>query len=806
MAEVKIPKTKKSFTYAQKNEILSDYRLGWTSRYMSLVGRKEVLSGKAKFGIFGDGKEIPQIALAKVFRKGDFRSGYYRDQTFMLAIGELTIEQFFAQLYAHPDEKADPFSAGRQMNAHFGTRLIDEDGNWIDQTKSKNTASGISPTAGQMARLVGLAQASKVYRENKELQTKEWKSFSNHGNEVAFGTIGDASTSEGVFWEAINAIGVLQLPFIMSVWDDAFGISVPKKYQTTKENISKVLSGFHRTEDEPGYEIFTVKAWDYQELIKTYQAAEIIARSEHVPVLVHVEEVTQPQGHSTSGSHERYKSKERLGWEVEYCCLQQFRKWILAKKIVTEAQLDQIETETLKKVSKARAKAWEAYIVPMKEEKEFVVNRMAKLFEATKNKRINDLLKKMKIAPNAIRKDIIPVAKKAVRFTVGLDILERKELISWLKENEPVNEERYNSHLYSETPKSPLKVNHVAPEYSKFPEMNDARIIVRDNFDKIFEKYPQVLAFGEDVGALGDVNKGMEGLQEKFGKERVTDTGIREATILGQGIGMAMRGLRPIAEIQYLDYLFYCFFVLSDDLATLRYRTKGGQAAPVIIRTRGHRLEGIWHSGSPMGVILNGAKGIHLCVPRNLTEAAGFYNTLLQGDDPAIVVEPLNAYRLKEPKPENLGEFTTPLGIPEVLTEGTDITVVSYGSTLNIVSSVVPQLQEVQISVELIDVRTLMPFDINHSIVESLKKTNRLLLVDEDVPGGGSAFMLHHILQDQNGYYHLDSEPRCLTAKAHRPAYASDGDYFSKPNAEDIFDEIYRMMRECEPERFPEIY
>lgn len=806
MAEVKAPKTRKTFTAAQKKEVIGDYRLGWVSRYMSLAGRKEVLSGKAKFGIFGDGKEIPQIAMAKVFREGDFRSGYYRDQTFMLAIGELTIEQFFAQLYAHPDEKADPFSAGRQMNSHFATRLIDEEGNWIDQTKNKNTASGISPTAGQMARLVGLAQASKVYRENKALHKGEWKKFSNGGNEVAFGTIGDASTSEGVFWEAMNAIGVLQLPFVMSVWDDAFGISVPKKYQTTKESISKALAGFQRTENEPGYEIFNVKAWDYQDLIATYEQAAEIARKQHVPVLVHVEEVTQPQGHSTSGSHERYKTKERLEWEVEYCCLAQLRKWILAKKIANEADLDQIETEALQEVTKAKAKAWDDYISPMKEEKKFVSDRITQLHKATDDARLEDLIKKLKIIPNAIRKDIIPAAKKAVRFTLGQDHKARTELINWLKENEPVNQERYNSHLYSETSKSPLNVKHVSPEYPEEPDMVDGRIVIRDNFDKIFEKHPEVLAFGEDVGALGDVNKGMEGLQEKFGKLRVTDTGIREATILGQGIGMAMRGLRPIAEIQYLDYLLYCFYVLSDDLATMRYRTKGGQASPVIIRTRGHRLEGIWHSGSPMGVILGGAKGVHLCVPRNLTEAAGFYNTLMQGDDPAIVVEPLNAYRLKEPQPTNTGEFTTPLGIPEVLNEGTDITVVSYGSTLNIVTSIIPELEEVGISVEVIDARTLMPFDINHSIVESLKKTNRLLVVDEDVPGGASAFIMQHIVQEQKGFYYLDSEPRCLTAKAHRPAYASDGDYFSKPNAEDIFDEIYGIMRECRPKDFPEIY
>ncbi|MCG8372362.1 MAG: thiamine pyrophosphate-dependent enzyme [Balneolales bacterium] len=800
------PRTRKKITDNEKKEILNDYRLGWTSRYMSLIGRKEVLSGKAKFGIFGDGKEIPQIAMAKAFRKGDFRSGYYRDQTFMMAIGGLTIEQFFAQLYAHPDPEFDPHSSGRQMNSHFATKLIDEEGNWIDQTKSKNTSSDISPTAGQMARLVGLAQASKIYRNVPELKTKEWEKFSKEGNEIAFGTIGDASTSEGVFWEAINTVGVLQVPMIMSVWDDGFGISVPKKYQTTKESISKVLSGFQRTEDEPGYEILTVKAWDYQQLIDAYLQAAKIAREEHVPVLVHVEEVTQPQGHSTSGSHERYKSKERLEWEVEYCCLNQLRKWILAKKIATKTQLDQIELEAMKTVTEAKNKAWDAFQAPLKEEKAFVLSKLADLKEETSNTKLDDLQRFLKAIPFTGRKDLIPAAKKAVRFTIGSNHPSRTDLIKWLKENEPVNEDRYNSHLYSQTGKSPLNVPHVPPVFSESSESVDGRVIVRNNFDKIFEKYPNVLTFGEDVGALGDVNKGLEGLQEKYGKLRVTDTGIREATIMGQGVGMALRGLRPIPEIQYLDYLIYSFFVLSDDLATLRYRTKGQQAAPVIVRTRGHRLEGIWHSGSPMGVLLGGLRGIHLCVPRNLMEAAGFYNTLLQGDDPAIVIEPLNGYRLKEIQPDNIGEFTTPLGVPEVVQEGTDITVVSYGSTFNIIQNLLPQLEEVGISVELIDVRTLLPFDINHSIVESVKKTNRLLVVDEDVPGGASAYILHQVLQEQGGFYHLDSEPRCLPAKAHRPAYASDGDYFSKPNAEEIFDKIYDMMRECEPDRFPEIY
>lgn len=806
MIEVQAKQSAHTLTPAQKKEVLDDYKLGWVSRYMSQIGRKEVLSGKAKFGIFGDGKEIPQIALAKVFEKGDFRSGYYRDQTFMLAIGELTPEQFFAQLYAHPDVEADPFSAGRQMNSHFATRLIDEDGNWIDQTKSKNTASDISPTAGQVARIVGLGQASKVYRHNEQLHGKRWHKFSSGGNEVIFGTIGDASTSEGVFWESINAIGVLQIPVIMSVWDDGYGISVPKKYQTTKQSISKVLSGFQRTEDEPGFEIMTVKAWDYLELIETYKKAASIARNEHVPVLVHVEEVTQPFGHSTSGSHERYKAKERLEWEEKYCGLRQIRQWILGKKIATAMALDKLELEALNEVNQAKAKAWEAYMAPIKKDKAFVIDRISALGKKASNPKLGEIVKKLRSTPNSIRKDNVLAVKHAIRLTAGRKSNIREELLTWLKESEANNAERFNSHLYSETPFSPVRIKQNKPEYSEKSSLVDARIVIRDNFDKLFEKYPHLLTFGEDTGALGGVNKGLEGLQDKYGELRISDTGIREATILGQGIGLALRGLRPIAEVQYLDYLLYCFQGLSDDLATLRYRTKGGQAAPVIVRTRGHRLEGIWHSGSLLGMIVNGIRGIHVCVPRNLTEAAGFYNTLLQGDDPALVIEPLNAYRLKEKLPVNLGEFTTPLGIPEILHEGTDVTVVSYGSTLNIVAEILPQLENAGISVELIDVRTLLPFDLNHTIVESVKKTNRLLVVDEDVPGGASAYIMQHILQDQDGYYHLDSQPRCLTAKAHRPAYASDGDYFSKPNAEEIFDEIYKMMQEVEPDRFPEIY
>ncbi len=806
MAETKTRKKISAFSAAKKKEILADYKLGWLSRYMSLIGRKEVLTGKAKFGIFGDGKEMPQIAMSKVFKDGDFRSGYYRDQTFMLAIGGVTPVQFFAQLYATPDTELEPHSGGRQMNAHFASRLLNDDGTWKDQTKMKNTSSDMSPTAGQMARLLGLAQASKVYRNEKTLKGKEWNKFSKKGNEVAFGTIGDASTSEGVFWETINAAGVLQVPMIMSVWDDGWGISVSKKYQTTKESISEVLSGFQRTKNKPGYEILKTKAWDYPSLIETYQKAEEIARKQHVPVLVHVEEVTQPQGHSTSGSHERYKTEERLKFEEEFCCLQKTRAWILKNKIAAKKQLDELEEEALNEANSAKKEAWKNYSEPIKAEKTQMMDWLAGLKEETGQAKIDDVIKRLKMVQNPIRKDVLSAGKKALYATAGKSSSTKTTLIEWVKQSEENNKERFNSHLLSETEFSPLRIEEVKPEYSEKPKNVDGRVVLRDNFDKIFEKYSNTLVFGEDAGKLGDVNKGLEGMQDKYGEIRVFDTGIREATILGQGIGMALRGLRPIADIQYLDYVLYCFQGMSDDLASLRYRTKGGQAAPLLVRTRGHRLEGIWHSGSPMGVLINGLRGIHICVPRNLTSAAGFYNTLIQGDDPALVIEPLNGYRLKEKMPDNLGEFTTPLGVPEVVKEGEDITVVSYGSTFNIIEGMIPQFEETGISIELIDARTLLPFDRNHMIVESLRKTNRLLVVDEDVPGGASAFIMHQILEIQEGYKHLDSKPHCLTAQEHRPAYATDGDYFSKPNAEDIYEEVYEIMRECEPDRFPELY
>ena len=800
--------SKKKYSKKKKQEILDDYKLAVTSREASYLGRKETLTGKAKFGIFGDGKEIPQIAMAKYFKEGDFRSGYYRDQTFMMAIGQVTVQQFFAQLYAHANIEADPHSGGRQMNAHFSTRSLDENGKWKDLTKMKNTSPDMSPTAGQMARLLGLAQASKVYRNHEGLkENEEFDKFSENGNEIAWGTIGDASTSEGIFWETINAAGVMQVPMVMSVWDDGYGISVPRKYQTTKESISKVLEGFQRTEEQEGWEILTVKAWDYPALLETYEKAAKIAREEHIPVLVHVKEVTQPQGHSTSGSHERYKSDERLEWEEEYCCNNRIREWILEEGIASEEELNKIEKEAKDKVKSEKQAAWKAFTGEMKEELNQVAELLDKLASASgKSEEIKEIEKQMNAPMVPLRKDIISAAKKALRAVRGQQSEAKEKLVEWLDENMEANRQRYDSHLYSETEDSPLKVEEVEPVYSDDAKQVDGRVVLRDNFDKIFDKYPQTLVFGEDTGKLGDVNKGLENMQDKYGEIRVSDTGIREATILGQGIGMALRGLRPIAEIQYLDYLLYCFQGLSDDLATLRYRSVGGQKAPVIVRTRGHRLEGIWHTGSPMGMIVNGLRGIHVCVPRNLTEAAGMYNTLLQGDDPALIIEPLNAYRLKEDKPENLGEFTVPLGIPKVVSEGKDITIVSYGSTCNICEDVLPQLEEVGISAELIDVRTLLPFDRNSDILESLKKTNRILFVDEDVPGGATAYMMQKVVDEQEGYYYLDSEAQCLTAKSHRGAYGSDGDYFSKPNEEDIFDAVYEIMREADPEKYPAIY
>lgn len=801
MADSEATLSKKKLTNAGVAEVLRDYRIARISREISILGRKEVLTSRAKFGIFGDGKELPQLAMARQFREGDFRSGYYRDQTFMLAIGEVTVEQFFAQLYAHPDIEADPQSGGRQMNSHFATRLLNRDGSWKAQTELKNTAADLSPTAGQMARLLGLAQASRVYRELEELRDRS--RFSRNGNEVAFGTIGDASTSEGVFWETLNAAGVLQVPMVLSVWDDGYGISVPTEYQTTKGNISKVLRGFQRTKKENGIEIMTVRAWDYPELIDTYERGVSLAREEHVPVLIHVQEATQPLGHSSSGSHERYKSKERLKWEEEYCCCRQMRLWILDNEIATEKELVRIEDEARNEVLEGKRNALEQFQIPIDRERDHLLGILEELYGEFGYSEINALKEKLGNSKSPIRKEVVTIARAAQRLVAGEESSARDHLLEWIHTSEEQNRKRYNTLLYVETDRSPLYVKEIPPLYPEKPDQVDGRIVLRDNFEKLFEIYPELMVFGEDTGKLGDVNLGLEGLQEKFGEIRVADTGIREATILGQGIGLAMRGLRPIAEIQYLDYLLYCFQGLSDDLATLHYRTAGGQVAPVIVRTRGHRLEGIWHAGSPMGMIVNGIRGIHVCVPRTLTDAAGLYNTLLQGDDPALMIEPLNAYRKKERLPTNLGRFTVPLGIPVMVSEGDDITIVSYGPTCTLVESVLPELKNAGISAELIDVRTLLPFDREKRILQSLKKTNRILFVDEDVPGGGTAFMMQKVIDEDGGFNYLDQAAKCLSAHPHRPAYASDGDYFSKPSADDIFEAVYDMMHECNPARYP---
>ncbi|MCB9187684.1 MAG: transketolase [Flavobacteriales bacterium] len=790
-----------------KNEILSDFQLVCRSREVSLLGRKEVLTGKAKFGIFGDGKELAQIAMAKQFRNGDFRSGYYRDQTFMMAIEALTVKEYFAALYAHTDVEKEPASGGRQMGGHYATRNLNTDGSWKNLMDQKNSSSDISPTAGQMPRLLGLAQASKIYRNNPDLA--DWTNFSAGGNEVAFGTIGDASTSEGLFWETINAAGVLQVPMVMSVWDDGWGISVPKKYQTTKANISEALAGFAKEDDTNGYKIFKVKGWDYPSLIKTYEDAVEYTRENHVPSLIHVEEVTQPQGHSTSGSHERYKTPEQLAWAVEYDCVNQFKQWIANHKfpdgstIATLEELEETHNKIKKEVRAEQKAAWAEFTQDLKNDFNRIMPLLEQIADGSKNKIfIEKAVSDFKSAIDPIRKDLFSAAKKVLRLTRGEDFPAKTALQNLLVQLKEEMHDKYSSYLYSESAMSPVKIAAVDPSYEG-EEMVDGRLILRENFKHIFTNRPEVLSFGEDTGKIGGVNQSMEGMQEEFGELRVSDTGIREATIVGQGIGMAMRGLRPIAEIQYLDYLLYCLQIMSDDLATVQYRTKGGQKAPLIIRTRGHRLEGVWHAGSPMGGIINLVKGIHVCVPRNMTKAAGFYNTLLEGDDPALVIECLNGYRSKEMMPSNLGEFKTPLGIPEVVEEGEDVTIVSYGSTFNLCVQAAKELREVGISCELIDVQTLIPFDIHHSIVESLKKTNRVIFIDEDVEGGATGYMMQQVLQKQGGYYFLDSAPKTLTAKDHRPAYGSDGDYFSKPSVEDIFDAVYDMMHEASPEDYP---
>lgn len=782
--------------------ILEDYRLACESREASLLGRKEVFMGKAKFGIFGDGKELAQIAMAKIFRPGDHRAGYYRDQTLMLAINELTLQQYFAQLYAHTDVEADPASAGRLMNGHFATRMIDETGAFKKLSKLRNSSSDISPTAGQMPRLVGLAYASKLFRENPELAT--YKELSNKGREIAFGTIGNASTSEGLFFEAFNAAGVLQVPMMISVWDDDYGISVPAEYQTTKGNISKILEGFRRTGTEKGFEIFTVRGWDYQALIKTYEAAEKICREEHVPVLVHVTEMTQPQGHSTSGSHERYKSKQRLAWEVEHDCIRKMREWIVEQGIATSDEINALEKEAKASAKAAKEAAWKAFNQDIQREQvslEGILNELVS--EASP---IEDILLELKKTINPVRLDAIKAARKAARLLRESSSTARQNLIAWIKEVEEANLDRFSSYLYSQSEWSALEVKVVDAIYTEKSPLIDGREVLQACFREALGRDARVLAFGEDVGKIGDVNQGFAGLQQKFGELRVTDTGIRESTIVGQGIGLAMRGLRPIAEIQYLDYLLYALQTMSDDLACLQYRTKGGQKAPLIIRTRGHRLEGVWHAGSPMGMILHAIRGIHVLVPRDMTQAAGFYNTLLQSDDPALIIECLNGYRLKERLPDNIGEFTVPLGVPDIIRTGEDVTIVTYGSMCRIVMEAATELEQMGISCEVIDVQTLLPFDLQHRILDSIKKTNRVIFADEDVPGGATAFMMQQVLEVQGAYQYLDSVPRTLAAKEHRPAYGSDGDYFSKPNVEDVFDCVYALMSETDPTRFPSIY
>lgn len=793
-------------------EILKDYSIAWQSRHASLIGRKEVFMGKAKFGVFGDGKEVAQIAMAKAFRKGDFRSGYYRDQTFIFALGEVTLQQFFAQLYAHANLEAEPSSGGRSMNSHFGSTTIDpETGKFTDQKQRYNSGADLSPTAGQIPKALGYAFASKLYRQNPDLQG--YTRFSDHGNEVSFATIGDAATSEGMFLETVNAAGVLQVPLIFSIWDDDYGISVPKKYHTTKLSISKALTGFQRTEDEPaaaaaGLEILTVKGWDYEKLCETYQAAADLARKYHVPVLLHVEELTQPQGHSTSGSHERYKSKKRLSWEREYDCNKKMREWILSNGFASAEQLDQIEREALELAKQAKNQAWKAYRQEIDQELQYLSKLVANLAKSSAHSdQLLDINARLKREINPIRATGMITARRALRITVGEEGAERKQLLNWLNQQQENNRQRYRSHLYSESERSALKVKIVPPVFSEDTKPVDGREVLQACFDQALTNDPRVFAIGEDVGKIGDVNQGLAGLQEKHGELRVSDTGIREPSIIGQGIGSAMRGLRPITEIQYLDYVYYALATLSDDLASMRYRTMGRQAAPLIIRTRGHRLEGIWHSGSPMSALLGSLRGIYILVPRNMVQAAGFYNTMLRSDDAAIVIESLNGYRLKERVPQNVGEFTLPLGQPEVLREGNDVTIVTYGSMCRIVMETAEQLSaQFDISCEVIDIQTLLPFDINHTIVESLKKTNRVIFADEDVPGGASAYMMQKVLEEQGGYRYLDSKPATITAAANRPAYGSDGDYFSKPNVENVFDKVYALMAEYDPSRFKDLY
>jgi pyruvate/2-oxoglutarate/acetoin dehydrogenase E1 component/TPP-dependent pyruvate/acetoin dehydrogenase alpha subunit len=783
-----------------KQIVINDYKIGYESRQASLLGRREVLTGKAKFGIFGDGKEVAQLAMAKAFKAGDWRSGYYRDQTFMFAAGMSNLTEFFAQLYANPDPDFDPASAGRQMNCHYATRSLNDDGSWKELTSMKNSSSDISTTGGQMARLVGLAQASKLFRNNPELS--HLTQFSINGNEVAFGTIGNASTSEGVFFEAINAAGVLQVPMAISIWDDGYGISVPSEFQTTKEDISEILKGFQRDEKGEGYEIFKVRGWDYPGLCETYERAIHICRTEHKPIMIHVTEMTQPQGHSTSGSHERYKDKNRLEWEKEYDCLVQMRKWMIESAIANDEELDELENTARIYVRDCQKQAWNDFNASIKTE----AKELDALLLNINKPEVSTLAQNLRAMVDMSRKDVISTARTAIRLLRQESSDAKQALVNWYKDQIGINHDRYNSKLHTGSADSPLNVPAVPASYADDSKVVDGREVLNACFDANFSRDPRLVAFGEDVGAIGDVNQGFSGLQLKYGVNRIFDTGIREMTIAGQGVGMAMRGLRPIAEIQYLDYLLYAINILSDDLASLSYRTKAGQKAPAIIRTRGHRLEGIWHSGSPLGMILNTLRGLHICVPRNMTQAAGMYNTLLRGDEPALVIECLNGYRLKEKMPVNVGEFTVALGKAEVLLQGSDLTVVSYGSTLRIVQEAAEALVKFGIEIEIIDLQTLLPFDTDQLCVESLKKTNKLLVVDEDAPGAASAYILQQILEHQNGYYYLDAKPRTLTATAHRPPYGTDGDYFSKPSVDDVIDAVYSILQESNPVKFPPLY
>lgn len=800
--DISTANSKKQISFDEfKSEIIADYKIAVSSRECSLLGRREVLTGKAKFGIFGDGKELPQIAMAKAFKNGDFRSGYYRDQTFMMAIGHLKPKDLFHGLYATTDIEKEPMSAGRQMGGHFVTHSLNEDGSWKNLTAQKNSSADISPTAAQMPRLLGLAQASKVYRSEKNIDASL---FSNQGNEVAWGTIGNASTSEGLFFETINAGGVLQVPMVVSIWDDEYGISVHAKHQTTKEDISEVLKGFKIENGTNGYEIFKVNGWDYPALIKTYQEAGAIAREKHIPVIVHVKELTQPQGHSTSGSHERYKSNERLLWEKEQDCNLVFREWILDNNFADEEELLAIEKEIKRTVRNAKKEAWSEFLSPHLSYKKELINVLRAVEKTTQNKAsIKSLLNDLIAIEEPIKKDLASKARLALRGLIGEPSQEKEQLSDWLAQFMKEMQPKYSAHLYSENANKATTIAAVKPSYDSNAAQVDGRRILRDNFDQLLENNPEFLIFGEDSGTIGDVNQGLEGLQHKYGATRVADTGIREATIIGQGIGMALRGLRPVAEIQYLDYMLYALQTLSDDLASLRYRTLGKQKAPLIVRTRGHRLEGIWHSGSQMGGLIHFLRGMYILTPRNMTVAAGFYNTLMKSDEPAVVIESLNGYRLKEPMPNNLSEICTPIGVVEVLKEGKDITVVSYGSTLRIVAQVATALQNYDIDIELIDAQTLLPFDIDQRVLESVKKTNRLIVIDEDVPGGCAAYLIQEIVEKQAAFQYLDTPPTTLTAKAHRPAYASDGDYFSKPNAEDIFERIYSIMHESDPSAYP---